>query len=113
MEEYLLLFRGVEDMVSRSSPTEMQQHMNKWRSWMEDLTRKGHLQGGQPLAASGKMIVNGGRTVTDGPFAEGPEMVSGYLVIRAADINEVVSLSKTCPVFEFNGNIEIRPVEKM
>lgn len=113
MKEYLLLFRGVEDMVAQSSPTEMQEHMERWRAWMGDLTAKGHLQAGQPLDATGKVISDKGRTVTDGPFAEGPEMVSGYLIIRVADINAAVELSKTCPVFEFNGNIEIRPIQEM
>lgn len=113
MAEFLLLFRGVESMVSQASPTEMQQHMNKWRTWMEELAAKGHLLGGQPLEASGKVIIGKGETVTDGPFAEGPEMVSGYLVINAIDIYKAVELSKACPVFEMNGNIEVRPIQKM
>jgi hypothetical protein len=113
MAEFLLLFRGVEDMVSQSSPGEMQQHMNKWRVWMEELTKKGHLLGGQPLDVTGKVVANNGDTITDGPFAEGPEMVSGYLIIDAAGIDAAVELTKACPVFEMNGNIEIRPIQKM
>ena len=113
MEQFLLLFRDVEDMVSQTSPTEMQQHMNRWRAWMEELASKEQLLGGQPLAASGKLMSNKGNTVTDGPFAEGSEMVSGYLIIQAADINAAIELSKACPVFELNGNIEVRPIQKM
>jgi hypothetical protein len=113
MAEFLFLFRGVEEGVSQTSPTEMQQHMNKWRSWMEELAAKGFLLGGQPLDTSGKVVAGKGEAVTDGPFAEGPEMVSGYLIINAIDINVAVAISKACPVFEMNGNIEIRPVQKM
>jgi len=113
MAEFLFLFRGVEDMVSQSSPTEMQQHMNKWREWMSALASKGHLLGGQPLDVSGKVISNKGQTVTDGPFAEGPEMVSGYLIINAAGMDAAVELSKACPVFEMEGNVEVRPIQKM
>ena len=56
MAEFLYLFRGVEDMVSQASPTEMQQHMNKWRVWMEELATKGHLLGGQPLDVTGRVV---------------------------------------------------------
>jgi hypothetical protein len=113
MAEFLFLFRGVDDMVSQASPTEMQQHMNKWRMWMEELAANGHLLGGQPLDVSGRVISNNGETVTDGPFAEGPEMVSGYLIIHAAGIDAAVELSKACPVFEMDGNVEVRPIQKM
>jgi hypothetical protein len=113
MAEFLFLFRGVEEMVAESSPTEMQQHMNKWRVWMEELARKGHLLGGQPLDVSGRVVTNKGETVTDGPFAEGAEMVSGYLIINAAGMDAAVELSKACPVFEMDGNVEIRPIQKM
>jgi hypothetical protein len=113
MAEFLYLFRGVEDMVSQASPTEMQQHMNKWRAWMEELAAKGHLLGGQPLDVTGKVVYNSGETVTNGPFAEGPEMISGYLIINAASIEAAVELSKACPVFEMDGNIEVRPIQKM
>ena len=113
MADYLLLFRGVEDMVSEQSPSEMQAHMDRWKNWMGDLAARGKLAGGQPLDKSGKTITNKGTTITDGPFTEGPEMVSGYLIIKAGDINEAVELSKSCPVFELDGNIEIRPVQEM
>jgi hypothetical protein len=113
MAEFLFLFRGVEDMVTQSSPTEMQQHMNKWRVWMEELAGKGHLLGGQPLDVSGRVVSNKGETVTDGPFAEGVEMVSGYLIINATGIDAAVELSKSCPVFEMDGNVEVRPIQKM
>jgi hypothetical protein len=113
MAEFLFLFRGVENMVSRSSPTEMQQHMNKWRTWMEELASKGHLVGGQPLDTSGRVVAKNGEAVTDGPFAEGPEMVSGYLIISAKSLDDAVVLSKACPVFEMDGNIEIRPIQQL
>jgi hypothetical protein len=52
------------------------------------------LEGGQPL-------------VTDGPFVEGKEVVSGFTEIDVSDLDEALKLAKSwpgCPV------VEIRPI---
>ncbi|MGH9404263.1 MAG: YciI family protein [Terriglobia bacterium] len=46
--------------------------------------------------------------ITDGPFVEGKEVVSGYAEIDVADLDEALRMVKTwpgCPV------VEIRPLE--
>jgi hypothetical protein len=46
--------------------------------------------------------------VTDGPFMEGKEVISGFSEIEVADLDEALRMVKTwpaCPV------VEIRPVE--
>jgi hypothetical protein len=53
------------------------------------------------------------KTVTDGPFAETKEIVGGYTVIEARDLEEAVELSKGCPIFDGKGAVEIRPVMKL
>jgi hypothetical protein len=40
------------------------------------------------------------------------EMVGGYLLINAKDINEALEISKGCPIFEENGKVEVRPIQK-
>jgi hypothetical protein len=58
--------------------------------------------------------VNGSnKVVTDGPFVEAKEMVGGYLIVNAKDINEAVEISKGCPIFSENGKLEVRPIQKM
>ena len=45
--------------------------------------------------------------IVDGPFVEGKEVVSGYVEIEVADLDEALRLARTwpgCPV------VEIRPV---
>ena len=58
--------------------------------------------------------MNGKRkAVTDGPFAEAKDVVGGYTVILAKDLNEAAELSKGCPILEFDGQVEVRPVMKL
>jgi hypothetical protein len=51
--------------------------------------------------------------VTDGPFAEANDIVGGYTLIEARDLDHAVELSKGCPIFELEGALEVRPVMKI
>ena len=113
MEEYLFIFRGGDAREAQQSPEQMQAHMQKWMKWMDDLAKQGTLISGQPLQNEGKMVTSGGSLVTDGPFAEGKEIVGGYLLVKAGSLEEAAEISKECPIFEYDGTVEIRPIQSM
>lgn len=111
MSEFVYLYRNGE---RRPSPEQMQETMQKWRAWMADLQAKGHLKDiGHPLERSGKLVKGSGKTVTDGPFAEAKDIVGGYSLIEAKNIDEAAALAAGCPIFHFGGHVEVRPVMKM
>ena len=111
MREFVFLYRGGE---TGGSPERMQQRMQRWMSWLKDLTEKGHIKDrGQPLERAGKLVAGKQKTVTDGPFAEAKDVVGGYTLIEASNLEQAVELSKGCPIFEFDGAVEVRPVMKM
>jgi hypothetical protein len=111
MSEYVFLYRGV---ASDRSPEQMQQSMQKWMAWLKQLGEKGHIKDrGQPLERAGKLVAGKHKTVTDGPFAEAKDVVGGYTLIEASNLEQAVELSKGCPIFEFDGAVEVRPVMKM
>ena len=111
MSEFIYLYRGGE---REGSPEKMQQTMQKWMAWLKDLAGKGHIKDqGQPLERSGKLVKGKQKTVTDGPFAEAKDVVGGYTLIEARDLEQAVELSKGCPIFEVEGAVEVRPVMKM
>jgi hypothetical protein len=112
MNEFMFLFRGGATPAG-SSPEVIQQVMGKWMKWMEDLAKTGKYVGGQPLQGGG-MVITGSKMVrTDGPFAEGKEIVGGYVIVKAADLGEAVLLSKECPVYEYEGSVEVRAIQAM
>ncbi len=113
MSNYLFLFRGGDTRRIEQSPEEMQEHMQKWGAWMGGLKEKGKLVDGLPLAKDGKVVEKGGEVITDGPFAEGAEVVGGYLIVTADDLQGAVDISKECPIFEHNGNVEVREIMSM
>src|SRR3954447_23663342 len=51
----------------------------------------------------------GGTFVSDGPFAETKEQISGYDILECRDMAEAVELAALHPVAKY-GAIEVRPV---
>jgi hypothetical protein len=53
----------------------------------------------------------GGHIVTDGPFAETKEVLGGYYLIEAADLDAALEIAKAVPA-RFGG-VEVRPIRDM
>lgn len=109
MKNFMLLIR--EDISNLSDLSEEQIHadIREYMEWVEELTTSGNYVGGDPLEASGKYI-KASNIESDGPFIESKEAISGYILIKAQDIDEATRLAKGCPVFKNGGLIELRPI---
>jgi hypothetical protein len=111
MAKFLFVFRG--GGVAQQpplSPTELGAHLQKWYAWRESLVQSGHAPTGAPLANGGKTLRGRDRVLTDGPFVESKDMVTGNMAVVAASLDEAVALAQGCPVFEFDGSVEVRPM---
>ena len=112
MGEFVFLYRG--GIKPPASPAEGQQNMAKWMAWFQELAAKGHvIDRGQPLENSGKLVRARTKTITDGPFAELKDVVGGFTLIKARDIDEAAQIAKSCPILDRDGDVEVRPVMKM
>ena len=61
----------------------------------------------------GRLVSGKQKAVSDGPFAEVKDLVNGYIVIEARDLDHAVVLAKGCPIFDDGGAVEVRPIRKM
>jgi hypothetical protein len=110
MSEFVFLYRNGEKL----SPEQMQQQMGRWMAWMKDLEAKGVLKSaGHPLERRGKLVSGSQRTVTDGLFAEAKDVVGGFSIVEARDLDHAVELTVGCPIFGVGGGVEVRPLMKM
>ncbi|MGN6608206.1 MAG: YciI family protein [Jatrophihabitans sp.] len=48
--------------------------------------------------------------VTDGPFIESKEVVGGYYLIEATDLDDAIRAARQIPVHSATGGLEIRPL---
>ena len=109
MKDFLLLFRGGLDFAT-ATPEQLQQAMQKWRNWMDELTKSGNYSGGQRLTPNGAILKGEKKQRIDGPYAESKEIVGGYMAIKANDLQEAIEIAKGCPIFDYNGSTEVREV---
>lgn len=107
MKQFLMLIRENAEYGALTAE-EMQTDIEKHIAWVESLVDKGNFESGNPLEANGATIKGG--IVTDGPFVETKECVSGYYFLLATSLEEAVNIAKTCPAVEAGATIEVREV---
>lgn len=114
MDKYMLLFRNqanVEEIYANMSPEEMQAELGKWNAWIGGIAAQGKFEGSEALQPSGKIVTGSKRVVTDGPFVESKELVSGYLLLKAESMEEAIELSQGCPIYDHEGIVEVRQIQ--
>ncbi len=111
MSEFVFLFRSTEEgrRAAMGTPEAAQRSLQAWMTWIGNLEKNGHLKSrGHPLETSGKTVRN--NMVTDGPFVEAKELVLGFIVIEARDMDEAIKLASDNPMAVRGGAVEVRPV---
>lgn len=111
MKDFALLFRLTDIADFRPSPQQMEERMN----WLAGIAAQNKLvdKGNTLIPAPGSAkTVKPGSIVTDGPYTEIKEFISGYIVVRTTDIEEAVAIAKENPIFKIGGSIEVREVLK-
>ncbi len=111
MNDFVLLYRS--GTGSQPTPEEREGNIKRWQAWFAKLGEEGKLKDwGAPLTLEGKRVSSGG-VITDGPYAEGKEVIGGFSIIKAKDLAEAAQIAKGCPAFETGGTVEVRPVQAM
>ncbi|QEC53594.1 hypothetical protein EDD80_1302 [Anseongella ginsenosidimutans] len=112
MKEFALIFRLKDISDFQASPEQMRERMD----WLGSIAAQNRLadKGNTllPLTESAK-TVRPNNVVTDGPFTEIKEFISGYIVVKAETIEEATEMAKASPIFDqVGGSIEVREVLK-
>ena len=48
--------------------------------------------------------------ITDGPFIDSKEIVAGFYILEAPDLDAALAIAGTNPVIRAGGGVEVRPV---
>ncbi|TMI70759.1 MAG: hypothetical protein E6H09_15110 [Bacteroidetes bacterium] len=110
MEKFMLIFQG--PVHAGQSPEKMQENMGKWMAWIDKLRKSDRYLAGEPLLPGGKLVTSK-RTVTDGPYTEGKEVVGGFFIIKAKDFDEAVSICDDYPDFNHGATVQVRQIMKV
>jgi hypothetical protein len=111
--KYLLLVHHDETVFNNLSEDTQRQMLAESVQLTHELHADKQYVSASPLhPASTAAIVrmrDGKRFVTDGPFMETKEQLTGYFLIDAADHNEAIAIAARIPGAHI-GTIEVRPV---
>ena len=111
--KYVLLFVDTEQFANdlqAMGPAERERAYDRVHEWYAN--HAAAIRGGSklrsPETATTVRLEGAEPVITDGPFVEGKEVVSGYAEVEADDLDQVLAIVKNwpgCPV------VEIRPLE--
>ncbi|GJM29062.1 MAG: hypothetical protein DHS20C17_16970 [Cyclobacteriaceae bacterium] len=107
MQEFLLLIHG--DKYQDETAEGIKLQMEKYMRWMEDLTTKGKYVGGARLASTGNFLSDKHTIISDGPFLEPKEIIGGYILIKAENLEEATKEAQNCPLSD-EFSISVRPM---
>jgi hypothetical protein len=110
--KYVLMFVDTEQFdadLAAMDDAERERAYGRVRQWLTDNADKikDHAKLMPPQTATTVRMEGGEPVVTDGPYVEGKEVISGFAEIDVADLDEALRLVKTwpgCPL------VEIRPI---
>jgi hypothetical protein len=116
IKEILMLYLCLicaERVMEYMTEDEAAKHYEEYRLFTEEIRASGHYVGCNrllpPEAATTVRVRKGQVSTVDGPYAETKELLGGYYVIRAAGMEEAISVASRIPG-AWIGCVEVRPI---
>ena len=116
MPRYAALIYGDAATETSGTPEQWASIMDEYNDFGATAGAAGVLSGGealQPTTTATTVHVKGGKggelITTDGPFAETKEVLGGFYLIDAADLDEAIRWAAQIPG-AWHGRVEVRPV---
>jgi hypothetical protein len=111
MKYMLLIFPG--DSMDRYTALSEEEQNAITGEYMALAQEQGALGGEQlqPHESATTVRVDDGRTLTtDGPFAETKDVLGGFYLFEADDIDRAIDVASRVPAARLGGAVEVRPV---
>ena len=111
MGKYLVMIYDNEAAWAAADPSVAEANHKRHLEFAEAngaALRGGAQLGESSTATSIRSDRNGGFVVTDGTFVETKEVMGGYYLIEAADLDEALTIAKQVP--SPMGGVEVRPI---
>jgi hypothetical protein len=87
-----------------------QDYLRHFQKWIASLTQAGKISSCGPLSQRGRTLAGPKALMTDGPFVEAKDLIGGYTVISAENLDTATEIARGCPFLLVGGTVEIRPV---
>jgi hypothetical protein len=99
MEKFMLIIREDLEKMAKMTNEERFANIPMMLEWVDSLIASGNYIMGEPLYISGR-YVSKDQILSDGPFIESREGISGYEIIRAENIDQAAAIAQNCPLVQ-------------
>jgi hypothetical protein len=114
--KFMLLIYNDPNLLAELPATEFDSEMRQCLNHADELRDQGYILDSQqleePSTAKTVRIRKGRQTTMDGPFAEAKEVLGGFNLIEARDMDEAVRIAAEFPWVK-TGSVEVRPVRDL
>src|ERR1700743_899969 len=107
--QYLLIVRH-NTAAPRLSDDAMKTNIQHWGAWIGQLAQTGKLVTAYRPGNGGQTISGTPKTAKDGPYPDDKAIINSVFIVKAANQDEAATIARTCPIYETDGSIEIRPI---
>jgi hypothetical protein len=111
MQYILQIFStDVSDEFDHLSEAEQNAILGEYMAIMQAPGVTGGAQLQPPTTATTVRVDDGKTLTTDGPFAETKEVLGGYYLVEADDLDAAIELAARIPAARMGGAVEVRPL---
>lgn len=111
MKYALLIYTGAAmEEYGRRTEEEQRSVLGEYLALAQEPGVLGSEQLQPPETASTVRVEGGKALVTDGPFANTKEILGGYYVLEADDLDRALDFAARIPAARMGGAIEVRPL---
>ena len=111
MKNFIVLFREPDGRTERHPEENIAKHQANWKAWFDKWSATGKLTGGSGLTMNGKLVKGRDKQILNCIHYNGTEIVGGFLLLKAENLEEAVSIAASCPIYEFDGYAEVREMQ--
>jgi hypothetical protein len=99
MQKFMLIVREDLTQLKRDGEPERFRRMRVMSAWAESLQESVNFLGGEPLEITRRWVTRD-QVLSDGPFIEAKEGISGYIMINAENLEQAAAIAQGCPLVQ-------------
>ena len=108
MKQFILIFKRPHALSTQLTAEKMQQIMDNWLTWMNELRITGQLSenGNRLIIDEGRVVDTNG--ISDIMARDSTEVISGYIIVKAKNIDDAAIVAERCPILNVGGSVEVK-----
>lgn len=110
MARFAVLMRENDHAWSKLPEARQQELLRLYGTWVDELKAAGALLGGDAIGEGGRLLRATGGAVEVGPFTASRDVLTGYFLIEAPDLDAAASIARGCPALLHGETVEVRPL---